>query len=370
MKPTEISIETTYACSMKCKMCSSCADFPTPIKNELTFPEIQRVLDTGKEMGCEYISWSGGDPILRSDFWVLVDYASKLGYRQLLYTTGIKYNGVDREPLSDYELQVIKKYGMTMIFDLQSHRPKIHDKIMDVPGAYDLEIDVIERARKLGVNLETHFVPQKDNIKDIEDYVYFCQELGIRKISFLRCVKQGRAKDNDVMISQKQFRDMQYLLYDLMQRKDLDIKIRLGHPINFLFLVEYELTGKLPDEHGRINGKFIDCCRGGIDAPLIKPNGDVDVCPAWKDLNEYVAGNIRKESLKDIWESSKTYKVFRWFIHKGGWKYVENECKDCPFLKWCKCKCVAQRLLLLDDRYDIRRDVLIAPKDPMCWYEL
>ena len=127
-KPTEISIETTHGCSMKCKMCSSCADFPTPLNNELKINEIFGLLQDGKKMNAKIVSWSGGDPILRPEFWLLVDYANMIGYKQLLYTVGIKYNGINREPLSKYELKKLKYYNITTVFDLQGHKASIHDK--------------------------------------------------------------------------------------------------------------------------------------------------------------------------------------------------------------------------------------------------
>jgi len=372
LKPNEISIEVTHACGMKCIMCSSSADFPTPMKGEMDLKTIVRILKEGKELGAKVVSWSGGDPIIRPDFWVLVDIAHKLGYKQLLYTTGIKFNGQDYEPMSDYELELAKKYDMRLIFDLQSHNSKRHDEIFGVEGVFDIEIDVIKRAIKIDVPVETHFVPQRKNIYDIEDYVYFLDSLGVEKVSFLRLVPQGRAKENwkEIAPTKYQFRKMQHLFHDLLRRKDLNIKIRLGHPINFQFLVEYELTGKFPDEHGLVNGIPIDSCRGGTDAPLIKPNGDVDVCPAWKGLSEYIAGNVKTQSLKEIWHKAHTYRVFREFIHGEKYLKMKSPCVKCPFFKWCKGKCTAQRLIVSKEKYGNDKDIedlILLEKDPMCW---
>ena len=371
LRPNEISIEVTHACGMKCVMCSSSAEFPTPVKGEMDLKTIVRVLKEGRELGAKVVSWSGGDPILRPDFWVLAGIAHELGYKQLLYTTGIKFNGQDYEPLSDYELKLAKKYGMTLIFDLQSHNPKTHDKIFGVEGAWHMEMDVIERALNMGIPVETHFVPQRWNINDIEDYVYFLDNLGVRKVSFLRLVPQGRALENwdKISITKRQFRDMQFLFHDLLHRDDLSIRIRLGHPINFQFLVEYELTGKLPDEHGLVNGVPIDSCRGGTDAPLIRPNGDVDVCPAWKGLTEFTAGNVKHQSLKEIWRNAHTYRVFREFIHGQKYLQMKSPCVKCPFFKWCKGKCVAQRLIVAKQKYGSKPldELILYEKDPMCW---
>ena len=94
------------------------------------------------------------------------------------------------------------------------------------------------------------------------------------------------------------------------------------------------------------------------------------MCPGWKDLPEFCAGNIRENSLRDIWYNSEFYKTFRWFI-KEGYRYVENECRDCPYLEKCKCGCTAQRLYELKKTVDtteisFKEALLTAPPDPMC----
>jgi len=350
----EISIEITHECGLKCKMCSSNASYPSPVKNELTFDEIIRTLIEAKSLGAKEFSVSGGEPLQRSDTARIIKYAKSLGYRILFYTTGLFYDGERLIP--DYSF--IKWFDSRdkIIFDLQGHNSRIHDSIMGVDGAFDLTVNVAKKCIKNGLNVETHFVPQKDNWKHIEDYVYWLNDNGFKRTSFLRLVPQGRAKENDVIITKNEFKKLQEVIYDLRHRNDLNIKIRLGHPINFQFLID-------PTEP-------VDSCRGGTDAPLITPWGSVHVCPAWKQLEHYSAGNIRNESIKNIWESSTTYRTFRWFIHKNGYLKLDKDskCHSCEFFSKCKAKCVAQRLIAYSNKEPLTEAILLG-SDPMCWHE-
>ncbi len=350
----EISIEVTHECGLNCKMCSSNAGYPSPVKNELTYEEIVDTLVQAKVLGAKEFSISGGEPLQRGDIFRLVQTAKQLGYRILFYTTGIFYDGKDH--FTDKQFVKWFDKGDKIIFDLQSHDPKTHNKIMQVENAFDLTLDAIQTCINNGLNVETHFVPQKDNWKHIEDYVYWLDELGVKRTSFLRLVPQGRAKENDVMISKQQFKEIQEVFYDLRHRNDLNIRIRLGHPINFQFLID-------PSEPA-------DSCRGGVDAPLITPWGSVHTCPAWKQLEHYSAGNLRRESFKDIWEYSKIYKTFRWFVHQKGYKQLDKDskCHNCEFFDRCKAKCVAQRLIHFGKGKNIKEDILKG-YDPMCWHE-
>jgi len=349
----EVSIEVTHECGMNCLMCSSDACYPTKVQNELTFQEIKTILDESKALGARDFSVSGGEPLQRPDIKEIIAYAKSLGFRILLYTTGTFCDGEDIKPYTDFIKWLDK--GDKVIFDVQGHTRKIHDKIMDTFGAYDIMIPVIKQTKEAGLTVETHFVPQKDNWRYIEDYVYWLDELGVDGTSFLRLVPQGRAKKNDVMISKVQFKLIQEKLYDIKHREDLNLRIRLGHPINFQFLID-------PDEP-------VDSCRGGIDAPLIAPWGSVHVCPAWKQLERYSAGNIRQRKFHDIWQNSFTYNMFRNFIHGQGYiKLKDSKCINCEFFHECKGKCVAQRLIAYGTDKPLDEAILIGA-DPMCWHE-
>ena len=138
-----------------------------------------------------------------------------------------------------------------------------------------------------------------------------------------------------------EFFQVQRSLVKLLERAENQqnkINVRIGHPINFLFLL-----GK-KDLYPR---EKCHCCRGGIDAPLILPDGNVAMCPAWKELTHFSPGNIYDKNFWLIW-NSKEFKKFRDFV-KTGYKELNNPCKTCEFIDECKGKCVAQRLLYSSD---------------------
>jgi len=357
---SEISIETTWSCGLKCQMCSSNALHPREIdtQNELTETEIKKILYEGKKhFNPKYFSVSGGEPLLKPCNWEILKYAKDLGYEILFYTTGMVLESEDSDelkPIGENELRKFKELNTELIFDVQSCDEKTQDKIMGVDGVYEKEISIIKKAIDMRIPVQTHFVPQIDNYKDIVDTVQFLNDLGVSKISFLRLVEQGRCKENHIELSKKKFEEMQYVFYRLLHDEKLDIQVRLGHPINFQALID-KTAPFLP-------------CRGAKDAPLIQPFGQVATCPGFKDLPK--AGNIRDNSLVDIWNTSNLYRILQDFIHNGGWKEVVGKCSTCPFLSQCKTKCVAQRLIHnipKDSKIPLEEQLRIGP-DPLCWF--
>ena len=131
--------------------------------------------------------------------------------------------------------------------------------------------------------------------------------------------------------------------------------IRLGHPIDRRFLISPKY--KVP------------VCRGATDAPLIHPEGSVVMCPAWKELTRFRAGNIREQTLEDVMKNNPFYNIFHDFIHADGYKNLVGKCQECPYLSKCKGGCVAQRLIHNVGKANIPLEEAVKiGADPMCFW--
>ena len=68
-------------------------------------------------------------------------------------------------------------------------------------------------------------------------------------------------------------------------------------------------------------------CGVGYDNCCITANGDVYPCAGWQ---EYVLGNVYKQSLKEIWENSERVKYLRKITNASFPK-----CADCEAFNYC-----------------------------------
>ena len=349
---TEVSIEITYDCPMRCIYCSSRASHPTRMGNELTCDEIAKILrDAWDKCGAEVFSISGGEPLVHPKFFEILDEANRIGYELKLYTSGAQFKqGTETVQAisTEYARRLVDYPDMTVIFDLQGVRKETVNFLMGIENAYDIVWSAIKSAMDVGLPIEAHFVPTKPNWLELTELIDEAKLLGIRKLSILRFVPQGRGRDNQnsLALSTEQFRAMVNILY--LAKKLHPNLLRIGHPMNFCFLLEPS------------SKKEIAKCRGGYDAPLIKPDGRVDVCPAWKELPEqFAAGNIRKQSIDEIWYNSPLYQSFR-RVNDAPEQFLKGKCLGCEYLTSCAARCTAQRILAHGDMYDT--------PDPMCWY--
>ncbi len=350
----EISIEITHDCALKCIFCSSSAEHPSPL-GELSLQKVKEIIDDAIYCGAELVSISGGEPLLHKDILNILSYCEACGLEVYLYSSGVVFDDNDHRKSVEKDfwsvLYSLLGKKLTVIFDVQACYKQAVEYLNDVKDSFELIIESIKNAKTVGINCEIHIVPMKQNYKEIPQILYFCKNIGISRVSFLRFVPQGRGIENKELLnlSDEEFYELQIILYNGVKKYGKDF-IRLGHPIDFLFCVDGNCE--------------ISSCRGGTDAPLVLPNGDVHMCPAWKQLKHLRAGNIFENSLREIWNNSEFYVKFRELVNNTD--LIRGLCKNCDYLQQCKGGCTAQRILLFDKLNLDFPDVMYLSPDPYC----
>ena len=362
----ELSIELTKKCALNCIYCSSDASICRDEKLDLVKLK-ETILHVKNIHRVKTISLSGGDPLLYSEFLEIFDFLKELKFKIIIYSSGVLLDRNNKiTPLSQKLLNRIR---------ISSENPKIHiniqgfdresiEKINGKLGSFDCIRQTIANIKTERMFLGANVVPFKNNYQNLEKIFDFCIDNEFDQINFLRFVPQGRGKVGSFDLTPSDFYQVQKSLVKLLERAENQqpkIKLKLGHPINFLFLLGKKDLYPQEKEH---------CCRGGVDAPLILPDGNVAMCPAWKELPQFSPGNIYDKKFWFIW-NSREFKLFREFV-KTGYKQLKSPCMECEFLEECKGKCVAQRLLFsLDEAKNTTFGELFryAP-DPLCFKDL
>ena len=359
----ELSVELTHKCPLDCVYCSSSADLA---KDEhINLDRLQQIIIEAKDkFGVNAISLSGGETFLYPYFLELYDFLADKEFRILIYTSGITldHDGI-RVPLSTDFLKKLhlQKDNPKLFLNIQGHNKVLVERINRVPGSHELIEESIDNILSVGLYVGAHIVPFKVNYEFISEIFEYCCGKRFNEICFLRFVPQGRGKDRYLYNTRKEFARINESIKRIlikMQSEKMEIDVRVGHPINFLFLTGYEKLYDKEETH---------YCRGGLDAPLILPSGDVSMCPAWKNLEEFSAGNIHTATLEDIW-NSHNFHVFRDFINQE-YKTIKEPCRSCKYLENCRGKCVAQRLLARRLKGDNSKleELLLAAPDPQCF---
>ncbi|MBU4384394.1 MAG: radical SAM protein [Proteobacteria bacterium] len=325
----ELCIEITNSCTMECRHCSTCSLRVGAGKPKfIPILVLQSVISQFAKMGGETLEISGGEPLLHPNFFEICIFAKELGLDISLYTSGIIYNYNNNLCGITFEFaKKIKDTGVRkIIFNLEGAQAKTHERIMGVLGTHPIVLESIKNAKSAGLWVGIHFVPMKPNVNELPDVVSLCRRLWVDELAILRFVPQGRGKENRKIL-ELDYHQFQQLLREIIELRKIrsSMKIRAGCPMDFLSLLD---SSEKPHN-----------CKAGITTCSIAPNGDVVPCPGFKNTKQFIAGNIYKYSLPQIWDNG--FEILRGFSHLD----LSGQCENCSSRETCKGRCAAQRLI-------------------------
>jgi len=307
----------------------------------LSLHRIKRIINEFSSMGGEILEISGGEPLMCPYLPQIVEYAERNDLETVLYTSGTSLDGDIAKKLQRSGLRRV-------IFNLQGAISGTHEAVTQVKGSFGKVLNAIETMKMLDFWVAVHFVPMKPNYKELGDLLRLCHLLGVDEVGVLRFVPQGRGQTNRALLelSREEFKEFIKNLIELTSNHR-NPNIRVGRPIDFRHLFDPTIVKSV--------------CDAGISRCLIAPDGKVVPCPAFKQTERYVAGNVKNSSLVDIWNKSFIWQEFRQFE----FMQISEPCKSCECLHQCRGGCTAQRILKHKE-YEEYKGMYAAP-DPCCF---
>lgn len=314
MKLNEITIEITQQCPNRCIYCSSLSDLK---KTEaLDFKTICKVVGDAKLLGVKNVNLSGGEPFLRADFEEIVNYIHSQGIAIRVYSSGIYFVNGRYTSIPVELLEAVKDNIDALIFNYETIDSELYATIMGTePANITLLEKTIKKAIALGIPVEAHLVPMHCNYHNIPEVLNKLFFIGVKNVSILRIVPQGRVLENQnyVLLCPDEQEELQKILF-----KSEEIykgKIRLGLPFS---------------------AKHATCGTGSVKL-TVRYDGYVFPCEAFKDgmmkiVEDIIPENVKDKSLKDIYENSAYLKIVR----EGLKFFSEHDNTECCFGQYCR----------------------------------
>jgi radical SAM protein with 4Fe4S-binding SPASM domain len=317
--PIDLTIEITRKCSLNCLICSSEAG--VPYLKELTAIEIKKIIEDAKQLGCQNVCFSGGEPFGHPDIVDFCRYSRSLGLKVQIYTSGnILGDSNSLGSVDEKTLIEIKPFVSKIIIGLQGPTPEVHESITRVAGSFDNAILSIKRAVEQSLLVEIHFVPVKSNYKFIPDLIELSKKLGITKVSILRFVPQGRGKVYHTLLNlnEAELIELKSIL-STIAKSEMPV-VRVGAPFSVLGLSKAR-------------------CTAGENRATIRADGLVFPCEALKQMS-FSSNDLKLQNLKEIWEQSQMFRDARNFSLRAR----NGACAKCNNLDVCGGGCPAQSL--------------------------
>jgi putative heme d1 biosynthesis radical SAM protein NirJ2 len=299
-----VSWNTTNACNLSCRHCYR--DAGIKAEEELDTAEGMALIDEIAGAGFKIMIFSGGEPLLRSDIYDLVDYAGSRGLRPVFGTNGT---------LIDVAVATrLKEAGAcAMGISLDSVDPARHDRFRASPGAWRGAVDGMKSCREAGLPFQVNTTVMDWNAGEVEALTDFAVESGAAAHHVFFLVPTGRA----VNIEAESLRAKQY--EELLQRimkKQAEVKIELKPTCAPQFMRIARQLG--------VKTRFTKGCLAGTAYCIIGPRGDVQPCAY---LNMPV-GNVRETPFSKIWRENEVFLRLREGCYGGG-------CGRCDYRNIC-----------------------------------
>lgn len=318
--PPFLDIDLTNICNARCNFCSVSA---TRGRNhgELSGKEWLKFFASFREQPLFRVGLLGGEPLLVPEIFEIIAELGNQSVDTRLSTNGYLLNQDTVDKLAASGLEVLQ---VSLDAPIDTH----HDSSRGVKGLFKRATKGLLLAKKAGLKCVINFIAKKSSLQYVEGMILLSEELGVPlSISEFKPVGEGKNSMAEA-ISIEDFARLKNMVH------------KRANIAPFF-----------------ISGKSDGYCNVGLDRVYITEKGAVYPCDLFRDYMPAMLGNIRNESIKEIWLQSPYLNGIR---RRQMDRETNSTCGGCTTLDTCRAGCHALSAIHKG-----------APflGDPRCFYE-
>ncbi len=316
----------TRTCNLKCIHCYADSDY-RKYEGELSTNEALKFIDELGEFNVPVLLFSGGEPLMRKDFFQLVEYAQKYNIRLTLSTNGTLIDKTIARRL--------KNVGISYVGISLDGIGSNNDKFRGQEGAFDRALKGIRNCLEIGQRVGLRFTINRHNYDQLEDIFKLIEEENIPRVCFYHLVYSGRGSK---MIKEDITHEESRAAMDLIIRKTLEfhkkglnkeiLTVDNHADVVYLYLRVKELYPERADkiwELMQINGGN----RSGIAFGNVDYQGNVHPD---QFTQQYTLGNVRERNFGDIWKDT-SHEIMAGLKNRK--PLLKGRCGQCKWLSVC-----------------------------------
>ena len=297
-----LNIYITNACNLKCKHCFMLSG--NKLENELTLGDWMKVLTSFKENGGEFVTFSGGEPLMFKNFPQIISHAHDLGLKSTVLSNGLLW--------SDKLIHELAPFIDEIQFSLDGIDEETNSMVRG-SGHFEKVVDTIVKFANAGVKTSVATTFTYDNLNEntqtrYKNLVDLIKEKTSGKDVFFKLSKKllpGR----DVHFTAEENEKYSAIIKDIEKHVDENADYEnflAGHTANLV---------------------AINCGLGGIS---VSSDGNVYFCNRINEMESF--GNVTEKPMSFFMGKGKE-------IHLA--TSVDNviPCKDCELRYICDGGC-------------------------------
>lgn len=312
--PLIVGWELTLSCNLRCRHCASAAGLPR--KDELTLDEALALCDQFPPLGVQEVDFTGGEPLMRPDWWRIADRVAANGILTRIVTNGL--------PLTPATVERIRDVGLSTVGVSLDGMEATHDEIRAYPGLWRRVLAGIERTLEAGVAVGVITAVNAKNLGELPALLSLLQSIGVSHWQLQPNLPRGRSGESpDLHLSDRQFLELGAFFRTEQPRME-----EKGFSIVPADSLGYFTGLDLLDPPWR-------GCHAGLFTVGITSDGKVKGCLTMPD--GMIEGDLRRNDLWEIWFREGAFPYTRQFsVDKMG-----PECRGCALAEQCRGGCTS-----------------------------
>lgn len=285
----------SWHCNQKCLHCYAAGQDLSETE-ELSTEEWKEIIASCRKAGIPQLTFTGGEPTMRSDLCQLIASAK-------WFVTRLNTNGVLLTPSLCSDLMEAELDSVQITF--YSADEAIHNELVGADN-YSKTVAGIQNALAAGLNISIN-TPLCSKNKDYRKTLEFLKNLGVQYVTCSGLIITGNATKEASTATQLTSEEIYEAVKDATRFCHAN-----GMEINFTS------PGWISAERLQALGLTVPSCGACLSNMAITPNGKVIPCQSW--LSGETLGDMRRDSFHKIWNHPSCKK------HRAVSAKMEQQC--------------------------------------------
>lgn len=273
-----MSKDGVWHCNQKCIHCYAAGQKEAD-KEELSTKQWMQIIDQCRLAGIVQLTFTGGEPTMRTDLVELVEHAK-------WFVTRLNTNGILLTEDLCNRLHAASLDGLQITF--YSGNKEVHNRLVGA-NRFEDTVNGIDNALRAGISVSIN-TPLCSLNKDYVTTLKFLHARGVRYVTCSGLITTGNGATKDSM---------------QLQLTKEELEEVLKEAVGYCYANDIEISFTSP---GWLDGAFFDelgivtpSCGACLSNMAITPCGDIVPCQSW--LSGNVLGNMLTDSWQSVWSS-------------------------------------------------------------------
>lgn len=328
--PVSINFNVTTVCGFKCKYCYHPLH---PIHDYISAGRLKIIFKELKEINCESVLLTGGDPMLRHDIDDVIKILSDNNLTYTISTKTILQKDRIKKLCYEYGLKTIQISLDSINADYVKYNLGIDDD-----EYVNKALNMIKTLISLGVRVRIKSVVTPYSIKNIKETLNYFANLGVEGLHLAQYGRSFYRHQNSLFLSNYQLNAVRAVVKEF--RKKTQCKN------NFIF-DDFMMQYRTPVNIKNISDQNIflkrGICNAGRFMITLLPNGEVSICENLPYKKDFILGDLCEQSVMEYWNSDR---VKQWLSPPPRDTFADGvPCKICPEKYYVRCHKIYSRCL-------------------------